>query len=189
MNDRINAPDDLVRRLARGERLIWWDRPTAASLAKRELNYTTFSGVFMFLFAIFWMTMAFRAPGPFFLFGLLFVGIGLFLGSAPLRAYWAAASMMFALTDRRALVVKGAKTTAYPLERIDFVETESMHDSRGNVLFLNEPMSPLGWAANSGMMMRKGGFIAIADAERVGQEMLALMEQRRASNTQVAGSR
>ena len=116
--------------------------------------------------------MAFRAPGPFFLFGLLFVGIGLFLGSAPLRAYWAAASMMFALTDRRALVVKGAKTTAYPLERIDFVETESMHDSRGNVLFLNEPMSPLGWAANSGMMMRKGGFIAIADAERVGQECL-----------------
>ena len=32
---------------------------------------------------------------------------------------------------------------------------------------------------NTGQMMRKSGFIAIADAERVGQEMLRRMEQRR----------
>jgi hypothetical protein len=46
---------------------------------------------------------------------------------------------------------------------------------------MNESTSPLPWGTNTGQMMRKGGFVAIADAERVGQEMLRLMEQRRAA--------
>jgi hypothetical protein len=173
-------PEAITRRLAKGEKLIWWARPIASGLARHELGFQTFFGVFFAGFAIFWMTMAYRAPGLFFLFGFLFVGVGLWMVTAPLRAYWTASSTIFGLTDKRALIVKGSKATGYPLEHIAFVETESGADGRGNVLFLNESASPLPWGGNTGQMMRKGGFIAIADAERIGQEMIRRMEQRRA---------
>ena len=174
-------PEAVTRRLAAGEKLVWWDQPTAAGLAQREFNVSTLFGVFFVCFATFWITMAYRAPGPFFLFGFLFVFMGLWMATTPLRAYWAASSTVFALTDKRALIVKGSKTTGYPLEQVAFVETESGADGRGNVLFMNETASPLPWGTNSGQMMRKGGFVAIADAERVSQEMLRLMEQRRSA--------
>ena len=178
INENGQRPDAITQRLTKGEKLVWWDRPSASGLARRELNMSTFMGIFFVGFSIFWMTMAYRASGPFFLFGLLFVGAGLWMVTTPLRAYWAASSTLFALTDKRALIIKGGKTAGYPLERVDFVETESGADGRGHVLFMNESASPLPWG-NTGQMMRKSGFIAIADAERVGQEMLRRMEQRR----------
>jgi hypothetical protein len=181
MIDGVGAPEAITRRLTRGERLIWWDRPDRARLAKRELDFGTLFGVFFFLFAVFWMAQASKAPGPFFLFGLPFVLIGIWMVTTPLRAYWNAGRMAFALTDRRALIVAGANVTARPLEHVAFVETESSADGRGNVLFINEQgaFAPNNW--NNQPMMRKSGFIAVADAERVGQEMLSLMEKRRAS--------
>ena len=175
-------PEAITRRLAKGEKVVWWDRPSATGLARHELNFTTLLGMFFTAFAIFWMTTAYRVPGAFFLFGSLFVAAGLWMVTTPLRAYWGASSTLFALTDKRALIVKGNKSTGYPLDHVDFVETESGADGRGNVLFLKESGSPLPWGGgNSAQMMRKGGFIAIADAERVGQEMLRRMEQRRAA--------
>ncbi len=172
-------PEAITQRLAAGEKLVWWDRPAAVGVARREFNLATLYGVFFVGFAIFWMTMAYRAPGPFFLFGIPFVLMGLWIVATPLRAYAAASSTVFALTDKRALIVKGGTATSYPLEQVAFVELEFGADGRGNVLFLNEPASPGFWRSNSGQMMRKGGFIAIADAERVSQEMLRLMGQPR----------
>ena len=174
-------PEAITQRLAAGEKLIWWDRPAAAGLVKREFNVSTLFGVFFVGFAIFWMTMAHRAPGPFFLFGIPFVLMGLWIVTTPLRAYTAASSTVFALIDKRALIVKGGTATSYPLEQIPFVETETGADGRGNVLFLNELPSLGFWRNNSGQTLRKGGFIAIADAERVSQEMLRLMGQRRSA--------
>ena len=81
-------------------------------------------------------------------------------------------------TVHRALVVKGSKSTGYPLDRINFVETESDASGRGNVLFMSESIWPMGFGSYGGQM-RKGGFIAVADAERVGNEMQKLMERRR----------
>jgi hypothetical protein len=174
-------PEAITRRLASGERLIWWDRPDPVGFAKRDLNFGTLFGVFFFLFAIFWMTQASRAPGPFFLFGVPFVLVGLWMVSTPLRAYWSAGRTVFALTDRRALILTGGKVAARPLEHMSFVETEAHADGRGDVLFLNEPASygPDNW--NNQARMRKSGFIAVADAERVAHEMLKLMEARRTS--------
>jgi len=183
-------PDVIARRLAAGERLVWWDRPDRMGFARRELNFGTLFGVFFFLFAIFWMSQASRPPGPFFLFGVPFVLVGLWMVTTPLRAYWNAGKMVFALTDKRAMILTGAKLAARPLEQLPFVETESLADGRGDVLFFNEPASfaPGNW--NHQTMMRKSGFIAVADAERVAQEMLKLMEKRRGvGQTPIAGLR
>jgi hypothetical protein len=172
-------PEVITRRLARGERLIWWDRPEPMRYALREVNFSTLFGVFFVGFAIFWMFTAYRAPGPFFLFGIPFVLVGLWMITAPLRAYRTAQTTVFALTDKRAITVTGSTVTARPLGHVDFVETESIADGSGNVLFLNEPVSLVPWQWNTQQMMRKSGFIAIADAERVGQQMLSLMEKRK----------
>ena len=102
----VLQPEAITQRLARGEKLVWWDRPSAIGLARHELNFTTLLGVFFLAFAVFWITTAYRAPGFFFLFGLPFVGAGLWMVTAPLRAYWSASSTLFALTDKRALIVK-----------------------------------------------------------------------------------
>ena len=172
-------PEAITRRLGRGERLIWWDRPNPARYARRDANFGVLFGVFFLGFAIFWMTTAYRAPGLFFLFGIPFVLAGLWMVTAPLRAYRAAHATAFALTDKRVLTVTGSTVTARPLEHVDFVETESAADGSGNVLFMTEPVSFVPWQWNSQQMTRRSGFIAIADAERVGQEMLSLMEKRR----------
>ena len=108
-----------------------------------------------------------------------FVIVGLWMISAPLRAYRSAHATVFALTDRRAITATGSTVTARPLAHVDFVETESVADGSGNVLFVNEPVSIVPWQWNTQQMMRKSGFIAIADAERVGQQMLSLMEKRK----------
>ena len=186
--DHKAAPQAITRRLVADERLVWWDRPEPVRYARRELNYGTFFGVVFFLFAVFWMTQAARAPGPSYLFGIPFVLAGLWMVTTPLRAYWNAGSMMFALTDKRALIVTGAKVTARPLDHIPFVETESFPDGRGDVLFIDEPagLAPLSWSMRQ--MTRKSGFIAVADAERVGQEMLQLLQRRRGSDGSIANA-
>jgi hypothetical protein len=94
------APAEIARRLAAGERLVWWDRPIARVAARRDVNTTLLFGLVFFGFAIFWMTAAARAPGFFFLFGLPFVGVGLWFVSAPLRTYRAADKTLYALPDR-----------------------------------------------------------------------------------------
>ena len=43
--------------------------------------------------------------------------------SSPIRAYHHAKSTLFALTDRRALVLTGSRMRTFPLELIEFIET------------------------------------------------------------------
>ena len=179
-------PEAVTRRLASGERLIWWDRPDPVRYARRDANFGVLFGVFFLGFAIFWMTTAYRAPGAFFLFGIPFVLAGLWMVTAPLRAYRAAHTTAFALTDKRVLIVTGSTVRARLLDHIEYVETESGADGSGNVLFMSEPVAFAPWQWNTQQTTRRSGFIAIADAERVGQELLSLMEKHR--NPGAAGS-
>jgi hypothetical protein len=179
---QAGTPAAITRRLAADEQLVWWDRPEPSLFARRELNFGVLFGAFFLLFALFWMSMAWQAPGVFFVFGVPFVLFGLWMASTPLRAYWDASAMLFALTDKRALILTGSKAAARPLEHVEYVETESFADGSGHVLFINEAASFSPWTWNMQPMMRKSGFIAVADAERVGSEMLKLMANRRTAD-------
>jgi hypothetical protein len=132
---RSAAPTGITRLLAADETLTWWDRPIPMLLARHELNANMLFGLFFLAFSIFWMTMAWNAPGPFFLFGAPIVLVGLWLASAPLRAYARASSTLFALTNRRALVLTSSKARTFPLDQIEFVECESFADDTGHVEF------------------------------------------------------
>lgn len=161
------APEALRARLERGEKLIWWDRPIPGLLARRELGFPMLFALVFLGFSLFWMAAASRAGGPFALFGAPFVLVGLWLLSAPIRAYRRARKALYALTDRRALIMNGASTWARPLDRIDFVEDEVGPGGAGHVYFYDEPTRLRRRGEGVSTPYRRGGFLAVADAERV----------------------
>ena len=167
--------------------MIWWDRPRARLLARREVNPGFFFGFFIFGFSLFWMWGA-SAAGAFALFGLVPMSFALWLISAPLRAFLRAPKLAFGLSDRRALIVAPDEVKSYPLEQIAFVDTKSSNDGSGHVYFCNEPAtfgtSPF---YHSGAM-QKSGFLAIAKAEQVSATLLSLIETRRRVRPDPAGS-
>jgi hypothetical protein len=177
----------ITSRLARGEKLIWSDRPRPKLLAQRELNFGFFVGIFFFGFALFWMSMASQA-GAFALFGIPFVAVGLWIVSGPLRAYYRAANLVFALTDRRALIVSRNEVKSYPLEQIDFVDTKSFADGSGHVYFHKEPTGFSGWPSQQPGALQNSGFLAVAKAEQVAATLLELIEKRRSSRPEPPAS-
>ena len=181
------APDAITSRLARGEKLIWWDRPRPRLLAKREINVGFFFGFFIFGFSLFWMWGASEA-GAFALFGLLPMSFGLWLISAPFRAFFRAPNLAFGLSDRRAVIVARNEIKSFPLEQIEFVDTKSFNDGGGHVFFYNEPVifgtSPFYQPG----AMQKNGFLAIAKAEQVSATLLDMIETRRRARPDLVGS-
>lgn len=175
-------PQELAGRLLGGERLVWWDKPDPGASASREANSGLLFGLFFLCFSLFWISQAASAGGIFFLFGVPFVLVGVWIVTAPVRAYRRAAGTFFALTDRRALVMQGPGTKAFPLEHVAFVESESGHDGIGHVLFYDEQASPFPSGFNN-QATRKSGFLAVRDPERVAATMLELIEARRTGGT------
>src|SRR5262245_29400694 len=108
------VPSKLTRRLAVGKNLIWWDRPIPALMAGRESREVLLFGGFFLAFSIFWITSA-RQMGEV-LYGIPFVLVGLWVVTAPLRSYYKASSLLYALTDRRALILSGSGAKTLPVE-------------------------------------------------------------------------
>src|SRR5262249_21126864 len=102
----LSALSSAEKELAPGEQLVWADRPRPAALARRASASFLF-GIPFTAFSIFWVVGAYTAtqrsghPGPeafFPLFGLIFVGAGLFMMLSPLRAMAKARSTIYAIT-------------------------------------------------------------------------------------------
>ena len=74
--------------LATGERILWQGQPLPRVSFRGGHIMETLMGVFFMGFSLFWMKMAMQAPGPFWMFGLLFFFIGLY--NAFGKYFWAA---------------------------------------------------------------------------------------------------
>ena len=87
---------------------------------------STFMGIFFVGFSIFWMTMAYRASGPFFHVRAAVCRGGTFeMVTTPLRAYWSRVVHTVCTHRQTSLDHQGRQDSeSYPLERVDFVETE-----------------------------------------------------------------
>jgi hypothetical protein len=172
MSEDTGVPEIIRSKLLAGERLSWWDQPDPQLLGRREVGVQTLFGGFMLAFSCFWLYNAAQAGGFFALFGVPFVAVAIWILTAPVRARRAAASTLYALTDQRALILSPRRTSAHPLRRAEFVETESLENGFGHVLFFNEaPASPFSTFNTTGQQIRKSGFLGIADADRVAREL------------------
>ena len=137
-----------------GERLLWFGAPSPARLAGRE-TAAGCGGSFMAAFGVFWLCVVgfigfgaaqMGAPsifpifiGGMFLFGLVFVGFALKIAASPAQAAARAHDTVYAVTDRRLLVlVAGEGARSYTPRDIERVERRDLPDGSGDVVFARE---------------------------------------------------
>jgi hypothetical protein len=166
------------KELAPGEKLVWADRPNAAGLARRA-GPQFLMGIPFTAFALFWTwgasSATSRAPagvGIFFpLWGLMFVAIGLWMLSTPLRAAFRAGSTIYAITSERLLIIEGAKShrvTSFTPADVQQIERTDRGGGWGDVVFRKEiPQSRRGISFNGNWNATRIGFFGVSDVRRV----------------------
>jgi len=104
-----------------GEKILWQGRPDPAFCVSVGNIAMAVFGVFFASFATFWMVMASQAPGPFWMFGLIFffAGLGIVIGAVVGPTY-RRRHTWYTLTDQRAFVATdlpllGRKLESFPI--------------------------------------------------------------------------
>lgn len=163
----IEVQQQIQRELEPGEHLRWCGRATASRLARRQIAPALISIPFL-AFSIFWTVSALAMGAPFFfgLWGLMFIGIGVWLATTPLRAAASAKSTFYGITDRRVLIIEGTSTRRVRSWRGGEMSTlaRAEHaDGTGDVIFAREERR-----GNKGhRYWEEIGFFGIPDARYV----------------------
>jgi len=162
-----------------GETILWAGRPSSLAYALRSnglLAIMGLAGVGMMVSVAVDTFELSRLPrrstlsffstwSPFFLFGMMLPLAA--MAAAPLWAWIRARATVYALTDRRALIVSrfpGLTVTSIEARQIRFVELVTRGGRRGTVAFLDRP--PRRWT-----LVQENGFHEIEDAAHVARLM------------------
>ena len=132
----------LDRQLAPDERLLWWGKPQ--KLHGPRGTGMVF-GVLFLGFSCFWEVMALQivafGAGPigliFPLFGLPFIFAGMKMLFPGLMSGGRLRDTVYAITDRRALVVTHEQVTAWELDTVQSVEKHYYKDGTGDLVLSN----------------------------------------------------
>lgn len=174
MNIDLEAQQTVQAQLESGERLLWHGRPDPKRQLFGALLIMLF-GIPWTAFSVFWVGAASglfwgeRQIGWFSLFGLFgvpFVLVGLGMLTAPYWTYRTAQRTVYALTNRRALIISGDRTRkiqSFAGTDIDLIERTERADGKGDVMFAT--------VANDKNLQRVG-FLGITDARRVERLLL-----------------
>ena len=143
------SDSQLSQELDSDEKLLWSGRPSPSDAASRGC-VTSIFGLFFTGFALFWMSGAFwitrqgpRDFGPpgsslFPLFGLIFVFVGLAMVFAPLFNSNKASQTIYAVTDRRLLILEGSGAQTFLPSELERLERRGGENGRGDVIFARE---------------------------------------------------
>jgi hypothetical protein len=167
--------------MQRGEKLIWAERPVSLRAhMKQKLGMALF-GVPFLAFALFWTagaaSMGAGAPMDwiamvFPLFGIPFIAVGLGLVLSPLWAGYRARRLIYAISDRRAIIgdfSRTAKIRSWPHTDLDNLQRDENSDGSGNVLFASSLVRQ-----KNGVAVVREGFVGIGDARRIEHELMNL---------------
>lgn len=147
-----------------GEDVVWLDRPNPLHAARPKISRGIF-GVVFFAFALFWTLGVMAESGAFGVVGLPFVVAGAWMMSAPWQAYRRARATVYAITDRRALiVVNWPRHSARRFEprQIAPPDVRDHGDGTGDVYFYVEQVR-----TGRGRHTRRRGFLGVAEPHRV----------------------
>lgn len=78
MNTPDRSPDPWAGLLDKDEEIIWQGQPDSAFKSDLSQPMSLAMGVIFMAFSTFWMIKSSIAPGPFWMFGLIFFGIGFY---------------------------------------------------------------------------------------------------------------
>src|SRR5262249_4043304 len=167
-----------------GEQLIWQGKPYAGRYALRKAAYTFPFGIVFFGFSLAGIYSAYMAQdkatnqlgSPFWLFVIPFVIIGACMVLSPAWYFFRATATTYVLTDRRAIMdISGPfpRRISVPLNQVPFVDVRSSNQGPGHVLFQEGTR----YYGNGEGMTQRDGFIAIADAAKVGQMLRSAIQK------------
>jgi hypothetical protein len=164
----------ILSRLQPGEQLIWSGSPPPLSAAWNGPLLRLFFSLFFLGFALFWAWGASQAaakngsPASLFfpLFGLLFVGIGLYQLLSALRAVVDCWSTAYGITGRRVIIAIGRNATTQSLGPASLNRMERIGgEDRGTLTFDQGPQDGrYGWTWN---WKPQPAFIQIPDPAKV----------------------
>ena len=177
MNDPLLGAVDprQPRMLHVDERLIWWGTPNSKRYALRRASESVGVGLILILIGcgIFYWEVFRSGREISFLFLVFVAGIsclGLWSVSKIWKNYREAASVLYFLSDRRAVIATQSSVKSVAIRSIRLVELIPGDNGTGDVLFLDE-LVPSG---EDGTRNLRDGFIGIAAAAAVEREMLRL---------------
>lgn len=192
MNLDFEAQQMAQAQLEPGERLLWYGKPDPKRSLLGSLAIMLF-GIPWTAFAVFWTGAASGLiwgdgrPGWLSLFGLFgvpFILVGLGMLTSPYWLYRKAQRTVYALTDRRAMIITGTRTRkiqSFAGHDIDLIERTERVDGKGDVMFAT---------ATGNKSSQRIGFIGIPDARRVEHLLLDVFkEDKGAREADVRGSR
>jgi hypothetical protein len=180
--------DTEADRIARGqiqpdENLLWAGRGRAGRLALRGIP-AALMGIPVTAFALFWIYMAAGQRIPdvrsgkiedyFWLWGVLFVGFGVKMLLEPLWFALRAGRTVYAVTNRRAMVIDGRRVKTFGPRELERIERTEAADGSGDMVFVQteEPRS-----RHRGMNVQvKDGFYGIENVRSVEQLLLQLTQ-------------
>ena len=170
----------LGRELLRGERVVWCGQPSPLSRAFAS-GGTFLFGIPFFAFSVFWTwgaTGHYGAPSTpdniafaklAWLWGGVFIVVGASMLLSPLWACWVARRTIYAVTDRRAIVIqkplRRATIQSFHGERLENVIRREAPTGCGDLVFERQA-----WEDRRGRaVFRDVGFLGILDAHAVQQ--------------------
>lgn len=164
----------LESEMAGGERIEWQAMPIPRWIEPATIAMVLF-GIPWTAFAVFWTFGAAygvsHSPGPWFLsffplFGLPFILVGIGLLSSPFWSRRRARNTIYAITDRRALIIQGARsveTKSFGPDALAEITRRERRNGTGDVLFSRKE-----WRDSDGdRQTREIGFFSIPEPRRV----------------------
>lgn len=158
MNQRkqkLNAPPIIEAQLYDDETLLWWGAPKPTFYVIRHTDWSAFlgglvvvavSGIFMSALRAMPVSDGFGGPPPIFsamftLIPLIILLVGVWYATGPGRKFIEAQRTLYALTDRRALIVHQMLSTqvkSYYDTQIEKLDTHIHSDGTGDIIFDTE---------------------------------------------------
>ena len=172
--DRYQMEQTINGQLDPGEGLLWSGSPGAGRMALSALPAAVF-GIPFTGFAMFWMGMAYSMTSKqggavtlFPLFGIPFLLIGLGMLTAPLWAWLMAGRTLYAVTNKRAIIISGVLATAvqsYPHSEINDLTRVERPGGAGDLIFATRLVT----TRRGGTRRQPIGFLGIPDVRSVEQ--------------------
>ena len=166
-----------------GETILWQGRPDGAMVLSARNALASLFGLAFAGFALFWMIMASRAGGGFWMFGLIHfsAGVGLAIGPIGYSAF-RRRHTWYTLTDRRAFIATDMPITGKSLDSYPITDDTVLTFEEGppdNLQFASRTKR-----TKNGTREVRLGFERIEQGREVYRMMRDIQEQTRARGTE-----
>lgn len=166
--------------LDRGEQLVWAEWAPPARLARERLPMALFGLVWTGALAGAWRAADAPPSGFVALVGAAFVLLGIATMLAPSLAWLAARATVYAITDRRLLILEGfpwRRVRSFGPEDINLCERTERADGSGDLIFRSEREIERRDRGRTTWRTRRVGFLGIPEVRRVEAAVRALRER------------